>query len=102
VRILSPRTVALMTTSQVGSLYRTPALASAWASKRRTGTGERPRGGRHVRLGGAYGTKYSVDPRGANGARSDDPAPPNAADIQQTFPAVVFQALTEQIQRPLQ
>jgi CubicO group peptidase (beta-lactamase class C family) len=96
VRILAPRTVALMTTNQVGSLYRTPGLgfglgfettdqygASGMASIGSFG------------WGGAYGTTYKVDPDARLVMVLMIQLLPNTTDIGQKFPNLVYQALVE-------
>jgi CubicO group peptidase (beta-lactamase class C family) len=103
VRILSPRAVALMTTNQVGNIYRTPGLGFGlgFETTDRYGANGLAAVGTFG-WGGAYGTNYKVDPEARMVLVLMIQLLPNATDIQQTFPAVVFQALSEPVQQPRQ
>jgi CubicO group peptidase (beta-lactamase class C family) len=95
VRVLSPRTVALMTTNQVGSLYRTAGMGFGLGFETTDQYGANGLAAVGTfGWGGAYGTNYKVDPEGRLVLVLMIQLLPNATDIQQTFAAVVFQALT--------
>jgi len=96
VRLLSPRTVALMTTNQVGTLHSTTGLgfglgfetvdqygASGMSS---VGTFD---------WGGAYGSRYIVDPEARLTIVFMIQLLPNLSDIREKFPNVVYQALVD-------
>ena len=102
VRILSPRTVALMTTNQVGTLYSTSGLGFGlgFETVERYGAG----GGGIVggsamsavgtfSWGGAYGTRYLVDPDARLTIMLMLQLLPNPTDLREKFPNVVYQAL---------
>jgi CubicO group peptidase (beta-lactamase class C family) len=95
-RLLSPRTVALMTHNQVGDLHNGPHLGWSLAfetTERVGGYGLDPVGG--YGWGGAYGSTYRVDP----GARLVMVLMlnqlPNATDIRSKFQTLVHQAVVE-------
>jgi CubicO group peptidase (beta-lactamase class C family) len=100
VQILAPRTVALMTTNQVGSLYQTPGLGFGlgFETTERYGANGLASVGTFG-WGGAYGTTYKVDPDGRLVFVLMLQLLPNTTDILQTFPAVVFQSLTGAVER---
>ncbi len=99
VRILSPRTVALMTTNQVGDLYRTPGLGFGlgFETTDRYGASGMASVGAFG-WGGAYGTTYKVDPQARLVLVMMVQLLPNTTDIGQTFPTLVYQALMEPVQ----
>jgi CubicO group peptidase (beta-lactamase class C family) len=96
VRILSPRTVALMTTNQIGDLYRTPGLGFGlgFETTERYGTSGLASVG-SFGWGGAYGTTYKVDPEARLVLVLMVQLIPNTTDIGQKFPNLVYQALIE-------
>lgn len=101
VRILGPRTVALMTTNQTDTLFS------------RTGQGfglgfrllERPGADGRIESvgtfgwGGAYGSTYEVDPAEHLVLVFMMQLLPSKSDIAAKFPMLVYQALTEPAQR---
>lgn len=96
VRILAPRTVALMTTNQISSLYRTPGLGFGlgFETTDRYGANGLAAVGTFG-WGGAYGTTYKVDPEARLVFVMMIQLLPNTTDIQEKFQNLVFQALTE-------
>ena len=100
VRILSPRTVALMTTNQVGDLYRTPGLGFGlgFETTDRYGASGMASVG-SFGWGGAYGTTYKVDPEARLVLVMMVQLMPNTTDIGQKFPNLVYQALVEPVPR---
>jgi CubicO group peptidase (beta-lactamase class C family) len=96
-RILSPHTVALMTTNQVGSLYPTPGLGWSLAfeiTERYGATGLASEG--TYGWGGAYGSRYLVDPQEGLTIVFMIQLMPNMTDIREKFPTMIYQALTGQ------
>jgi CubicO group peptidase (beta-lactamase class C family) len=100
VRILAPRTVALMTTNQVGDLYRTPGLGFGlgFETTERYGASGLASVG-SFGWGGAYGTTYKVDPEARLVLVMMVQLIPNTTDIGQKFPNLVYQALVEPVER---
>jgi CubicO group peptidase (beta-lactamase class C family) len=96
VRILSPRTVALMTTNQIGTLHSTAGLGFGlgFQTTDRYGANGMDSVG-SFGWGGAYGTMYRVDPQARLVIVLMIQLMPNRTDIGTTFPALVYQALTE-------
>ena len=94
-RILSPHTVALMTTNQVGTLYPTPGLgwSLAFETAERYGAMGMASEGSYG-WGGAYGTRYLVDPRERLTIVFMIQLMPNNTDVREKFPTLVYQALT--------
>jgi CubicO group peptidase (beta-lactamase class C family) len=94
VRLLSPRTVALMTHNQSGQLHGGTSLGFSLAfetTERVGGNGLEPVGG--YGWGGAYGSVYRVDPtRGVVMALMMNQIP-NATDIRSKFQTLVHQAV---------
>jgi CubicO group peptidase (beta-lactamase class C family) len=94
VRILSPRTVALMTTNQSGTLHSTTGLGfglgfetvDRYGASGMAGVGA-------FGWGGAYGTTYQVDPQSHLVTVLMIQLMPNATDIQPKFMTAVYQAL---------
>ncbi|MGH8639079.1 MAG: serine hydrolase domain-containing protein, partial [Burkholderiales bacterium] len=94
-RILAPRTVALMTTNQIGTLKPTPGLGfglgfetvDSYGASSLSSVGS-------YRWGGAYGTDYRVDPEARLVIVFMMQLIPNRTDIGQKFPTLVYQALT--------
>ena len=94
VRILAPRTVALMTTNQSGTLRPTPGRGFGFGF----GTVERYgafslAGVGAVEWGGAYGSIYQVDPQSRMVIVLMMQLMPNTTDIHAKFPALIYQAL---------
>ncbi|HSJ29904.1 MAG TPA: serine hydrolase domain-containing protein [Longimicrobiales bacterium] len=96
VRILAPRTVKLMTTNQVGSLYSATGLgwSLAFETIERYGASGMGEVGSYG-WGGAYGSWYRVDPEAGLVMVFMIQLMPNGTDIRQKFPTLVYQALTE-------
>jgi CubicO group peptidase (beta-lactamase class C family) len=93
-RVLSPRAVKLMTTNQVGTLHSTTGLG--WG----LGFETVDRFGGNVMSsegafgwGGAYGSIYRVDPEARLVMVMMMQLIPNASDIREVFPTLVYQAL---------
>ena len=96
VRILAPRTVALMTTNQVGSLHSATGLGFGLGfetTDRFGANGLDPQGA--FGWAGAYGTIYRVDPEARLVLVMMMQLLPNATDIREKFPTLVYQALLE-------
>jgi CubicO group peptidase (beta-lactamase class C family) len=106
VRILAPRTVALMTTNQSGTLHS----FASYLSSERTSTGmgfgfgfetvdrygaSGMAGVGAFGWGGAYGTTYQVDVPSRSVLVLMIQLMPNATDIQQKFNTLVYQALLD-------
>jgi len=94
VRILAPRTVALMTTNQSGTLHSITGLGfglgfqtvDRYGASGMAGVGA-------FGWGGAYGTTYQVDVQSHSVLILMIQLMPNATDIQQKFNTLVYQAL---------
>jgi CubicO group peptidase (beta-lactamase class C family) len=96
VRILAPRTVALMSTNQVGSLHSATGLGFGLGfetTDRFGANGLDPQGA--FGWAGAYGTIYRVDPEARLVLVMMMQLLPNATDIREKFPTLVYQALLE-------
>jgi CubicO group peptidase (beta-lactamase class C family) len=96
VRVLAPRTVALMTTNQVGTLHSATGLGYSLAFEtveRYGANGMSSVGG--YGWGGAYGTRYHVDPEARLTIVLMIQMLPNATDIRDKFPNLVYSALVE-------
>jgi CubicO group peptidase (beta-lactamase class C family) len=95
-RILAPRTVALMTTNQIGTLHSTTGLGFGlgFQTTDRYGANGMDSVG-SFGWGGAYGTMYRVDPQARLVIVLMIQLMPNRTDIGTTFPTLVYQALTE-------
>lgn len=96
VRILSPRAVALMTTNQVGTLHSTNGLGFGlgFETVDRFGANGMASVGSYG-WGGAYGTRYHVDPEARLVMVLMIQLLPNFTDLRETFPNVVYQALVD-------
>ena len=94
VRILSPRTVELMTTNQVGTLHSTAGLGFGlgFETTDRFGANGLDSVGAFG-WGGAYGSVYRVDPKARLVLVLMIQMLPNASDIGTRFPTLVYQAL---------
>jgi CubicO group peptidase (beta-lactamase class C family) len=94
VRVLSPRTVALMTTNQVGTLHSTDGLGFGlgFETTDRYGASGLSSVG-SFSWGGAYGTQYRVDPEEGLTIILMIQLIPNRTDISARFSAVLYQAI---------
>jgi CubicO group peptidase (beta-lactamase class C family) len=95
-RILAPRTVQLMTTNQVGTLHSTNGLGYGLGfetTDRYGANGMDSQGS--FGWAGAYSTIYRVDPDAHLVVVLMIQMLPNATDIRQKFPTMVYQALVE-------
>src|SRR6185436_11049217 len=100
VRILAPRTVALMTTNQVGTLHSQTGLGFGLGfetTDRYGANGLDSQGA--FGWSGAYSTMYRVDPEARLVVVLMIQVLPNATDIGRKFPTLVYQALTESPKR---
>ena len=98
VRILAPRTVALMTTNQVGTLHSQTGLGFGLGfetTDRYGANGLDSQGA--FGWSGAYSTMYRVDPEARLVVVLMIQVLPNATDIGRKFPTLVYQALTEKM-----
>jgi CubicO group peptidase (beta-lactamase class C family) len=96
VRILSPRTVALMTTNQSGALHSTTGLGFGFGFEtvdRYGALGLASVGA--YRWGGAYGSNYLVDPDARLVMVYMIQLMPSRTDLGQIVPALIYQALTD-------
>ncbi|HEY6362611.1 MAG TPA: serine hydrolase domain-containing protein [Vicinamibacterales bacterium] len=96
VRILAPRSVRLMTTNQVGTLHSSTGLGFGlgFETTDRFGANGMDSAGAFG-WGGAYGTMYRVDPEARLVIMLMMQLLPNATDIRQKFPTLVYQTLVE-------
>ena len=96
VRILAPRTVALMTTNQIGTLKPTPGLGFGlgFETTDRYGANGLSSVGTFG-WGGAYGSSYRVDPDARLTLVFMIQLIPNRTDVAQKFPNLVYQALMD-------
>jgi CubicO group peptidase (beta-lactamase class C family) len=96
VRLLSPRTVRLMTTNQVGLLHSESGLGFglAFQTTDRFGANGLDAAGAFG-WGGAYGTVYRVDPEAGVVMLLMAQQLPNGTDVRTVFPTLVYQALVE-------
>jgi CubicO group peptidase (beta-lactamase class C family) len=96
VRILAPRTVALMTTNQSGTRHSTTGLGfglgfqtvDRYGASGMAGVGA-------FGWGGAYGTTYQVDVQSRSVLILMIQLIPNGTDIQQKFNTLVYQAMVD-------
>ena len=96
VRVLAPRTVALMTTNQIGTLHSNTGLGYGFGfqtTDRYGANGLDAEGA--FGWGGAYGSVYRVDPRARLVIVLMIQLIPNTTDIRTKFPTMVYQALME-------
>jgi CubicO group peptidase (beta-lactamase class C family) len=96
VRVLSPRSVALMTTNQSGPLHSATGLGFGFGFEtvdRYGALGLSSVGA--YRWGGAYGSNYIVDPDAKLVIVYMIHLIPNRTDLSQLIPALVYQALTD-------
>ena len=96
IRILAPRTVALMTSNQVGTLHSTTGLGFGlgFETTDRYGANGMDSVGAFG-WGGAYGSQYRVDPESRLVIVLMIQMLPNASDIRTRFPNLVYQAMLE-------
>jgi len=96
VRILSPRTVALMRTNQVGTLHSTNGLGFGlgFETTDRYGANGMDDVG-SFGWGGAYGTLYRIDPHARLVIVLMLQLLPNTTDVREKFPTMVYQALLD-------
>jgi CubicO group peptidase (beta-lactamase class C family) len=96
VRILSPRSVRLMTTNQVGTLHSTTGLGWGFGFETtdRYGANGMDAPGAFG-WGGAYGSYYRVDPESRITMVLMIQQMPNATDIARKFPLMVYQSLMD-------
>jgi CubicO group peptidase (beta-lactamase class C family) len=95
-RVLSPRSVALMTTNQSGTLHTTTGLGFGFGFEtvdRYGALGLSSVGA--YRWGGAYGSNYLVDPDARLVLVYMIQQIPNRLDLGQLIPALVYQALND-------
>jgi CubicO group peptidase (beta-lactamase class C family) len=93
-RVLSPLSVKLMSTNQVGTLHSAAGLGFGFGFQTTDRFGAN--GMSHEGAfgwGGAYGSNYRVDPSAQLVMTLMIQLIPNQTDIQQVFPSVVYQAL---------
>ena len=96
VRLLSPRTVALMTTNQIGTLYSQPGMGFGLGFdivERYGASGLSSVGA--FGWGGAYGSTYRVDPDARLTIVFMLQLIPNRTDIAQKFSTLVYQAVMD-------
>ena len=96
VRILSPRSVALMTTNQSGSLHSTTGLGFGFGFEtvERYGAAGMSSVGAY-RWGGAYGSNYLVDPDAGLVMVYMIQQIPNRTDLGQLIPLLMYQGLND-------
>ena len=96
VRILSPRTVALMTTNQVGTLHSQTGLGFGlgFETTDRYGANGMDSAG-SFGWAGAYSSTYRVDPEARLVIVFMVQILPNTTDIGRKFPTLVYQAMVE-------
>jgi CubicO group peptidase (beta-lactamase class C family) len=94
IRLLSPRSVKLMSTNQVGALHSTTGLGwgLGFETVDRFGANGMSSEGAFG-WGGAYGSIYRVDPDARLVMVMMIQLIPNATDIREVFPSLVYQAL---------
>ena len=93
-RILSPRSVALMTTNQIGTLHSSNGLGFGLGFQTTDQYGANGMDGvRAYGWGGAYGSLYRVDPSAGLSILLMINQLPNSNDIRTAFPTAVYQAL---------
>ena len=94
VRLLGPRSVKLMSTNQVGTLHSTTGLGYGlgFETVDRFGANVMSTEG-SFGWGGAYGSVYRVDPEAHLVMVLMIQLIPNATDIREVFPSLIYQAL---------
>ena len=95
-RVLGPKTVALMTTGQLDTLYAAGMdFGLGFEVVERAGAGGRVQSAGTFGWGGAYGSSYWVDPRERLVVVLLTQQIPNARPFMNRFPMLVYQALVE-------
>lgn len=96
VRILSPRSVELMTTNQIGGMYPQPGqgFGLGFLTVERMG-GDNLLSAGTWGWGGAYGSQYRVDPKERIVLVFMLNQIPNRSDVAAKFPTLVYQALVK-------
>ena len=96
VRILSPQTVALMTTNQTGTLFPSngEGFGLGFSTIERLGADDTLFSVGAFGWGGAYGSQYRVDPEQGVVLVFMLNQLPNRSDVAGKFPVLVYQALT--------
>jgi CubicO group peptidase (beta-lactamase class C family) len=97
IRVLSPRSVAVMTTNQVGTLYNPngQGFGLGFSILERAGADNTLMTEGTYGWGGAYGSQYRVDPRERIVLVFMVNQLPNRTDIAAKFPNLVYQALVK-------
>ena len=97
VRILAPSTVALMTSNQTGTLYSQEGegFGLGFSTVERPGANGRVESVGTYGWGGAYGSKYAVDPRQRLVLVFMIQQIPDRSDVGTNFPMLVYQALVQ-------
>jgi CubicO group peptidase (beta-lactamase class C family) len=97
VRVLSPKSVALMTTNQVDTLYPQKGMGFGFgfAVTERLGADNTLSSEGTYGWGGAYGSSYRVDPKERLVLVFMLNQLPNRADVASLFPNLVYQALVK-------
>jgi CubicO group peptidase (beta-lactamase class C family) len=97
VRILGPKTVALMSTNQTGTLYSQTGqgFGLGFSLVERPGADGRVESVGTFGWGGAYGSNYNVDPKEHLVLVFMIQQLPNRTDVAAKFPVLVYQALVE-------
>ena len=95
-RILSPTTVALMTSNQSGALYpsSSESFGLGFSIIERLGGDNTPMSVGTYGWGGAYGSQYRVDPKQGVVLVFMINQMPNRSDAASKFPTLVYQAMT--------
>lgn len=96
-RILAPRSVALMTTNQIGDIYNKPDMGFGFGFEtvERFGASGLEAPG-SFGWGGAYGTNYRVDPTTGLVVVLMIQLMPNSTDFREKFASLVYQSLLPQ------
>jgi CubicO group peptidase (beta-lactamase class C family) len=97
VRILAPKTVALMTTNQIDTLFSRSGegFGLGFGVLERAGAGGRVESIGTFDWGGAYGSSYKVDPKEQLVLVFMIQQLPNRSNLAGKFPMLVYQALVE-------
>jgi CubicO group peptidase (beta-lactamase class C family) len=97
VRILAPKTVALMTTNQTGTLYSQTGMGFGlgFQTVERAGANGRVESVGSYGWAGAYGSTYEVDPKERLVLVFMAQGLPMRSAIAEKFPMLVYQALVE-------
>ena len=101
VRLLSPKTVELMTADHAGALYGSNAFGLGFWVTRRLGTNGQPGSPGAFGWGGAYYTTYWVDPAERMVAllMVQLLPPPANYDLQSKFQAMVYQSIVDSYEK---